>query len=154
GGATYTHATPPGHLAAAIPYSYSSDWGAHGYMGPSNIVLKDGFYYTAFNSRTNDPSGEFGAHSPGACVMRAPSISPGVWEFWDSAGGWRSAVNPHLPYSGTPADHVCDPISELRTLVPKSLSFNTYFDKYMLVGTNPGNNNLGPSGTYYSLSDD
>ncbi len=47
GGATYTHATAPGHLVACAPYEYEPDSGAWGLFGPSNIVYnpKDGYFY-------------------------------------------------------------------------------------------------------------
>ena len=52
GGRTFTHAAPPRHLVASVPYRYEPDAGPFGLFQPSNIVRgpEDGFYYALIHA--------------------------------------------------------------------------------------------------------
>ncbi|MDP6716326.1 MAG: hypothetical protein QF368_17130, partial [SAR202 cluster bacterium] len=64
-------------------------------------------------------------------------------------------INPYTnSASSTPANHVCEPIAGDGALekMRQSLTYNTYFDKFMIVGeASQGGNTYG---FFYSLSDD
>ena len=149
-GATFTHATPPAHLVAAVPYQYAKD-GPNGYFLPSNIVRSgDGYFYAMFRAEDK------GFQQLGSCVARTRDLSqPTSWRAWNGTG---FTVRFQNPYIGTfnPADHVCAPVSFNRIgTITESLTYNTYFKKWMLVGASIGDPaHSRPPGFYYSFSDD
>ena len=51
-GRTFTHAAPPRHLVASVPYRYEPDAGPYGLFQPSNIVRRpeDGYYYALIHA--------------------------------------------------------------------------------------------------------
>ena len=175
GGASFEHAqTPPAHLVANIPYQYEKDSGATGFRAPTNIVRRSepggDFYYMMFDA-SQFSKGSFAAENmqqSGACIMRTNDLSsPSSWRAWDgnsaddTQGGFT--VQFQYPFPIEPvAGGLCTPLDETRpvplsnTLVPRGLSFNSYFDRYMLVGNRT---TTEPDGTtffyvYYLLSDD
>jgi hypothetical protein len=154
GGASYNHAPPPAHLVASIPYPYESDSGPAGIFQPSNIVRNpaDGYYYTLLRVQ------RYGAQPQGTCVMRTTDLAdPKSWRAWDGSGFDVRFINPYLGVDEHHGDHVCQPVSyEQIQLMVESLTFNTYLDKYLLVGTasGPGRPGEMASGIYYSTSED
>lgn len=175
GGANFEHAqTPPAHLVANIPYQYEKDSGATGFRAPTNIVRRSepggDFYYTMFDA-SQFSQGSFAAENmqqSGACIMRTTDVSsPSSWRAWDgnsaddTQGGFT--VQFQYPFPIEPvAGGLCTPLDETRpvplsnSLVSRGLSFNSYFDRYMLVGNRT---TTEPDGTtffyvYYLLSDD
>jgi hypothetical protein len=155
GGATFEHAAPqPGHLVASIPYPYVPNSGPVGIFQPSNIVHKqaDGYYYALLRVQ------RYGAQQQGTCVMRTTDLAdPESWRAWGGAGFDVRFINPYLEPNEPPIDHVCQPVSykEIQ-LMAESLTFNTYLDSFLLVGTAVGRNREGSvvSGIYYSTSED
>jgi hypothetical protein len=150
GGLNYQQAASPAQLVASIPYQYSKD-GPNGYFLPSNIVRSgDGYFYVLFRAEDK------GFQQMGTCIMRTRDLSDQTsWRAWNGTG---FTVNFQNPYVGTfdPSQHVCAPIAfpEIGTMT-ESLTYNTYFRKWMLVGGSVGNSAQGrPPGFYYSLSDD
>jgi hypothetical protein len=154
GGATFHPAEPPpGNLVAALPYPYEPDAGPFGVFGPSNIVEKDGFYYSlVYTQRYRD-------QLDGTCVMRTRDLAdPRSWRAWDGDGYNVTFVDPYQVKGVAEGDHTCEPVSRSRIgTMTQSLTFNTYLDKYLLVGANtvydPGKRR-SISGFYYSVSDD
>jgi hypothetical protein len=150
-GATYTQPPSPTQLVASIPYQYTKD-GPNGYFFPSNIVrADDGYFYTMFRAEDK------GAQQYGTCVMRTRDLSDVTsWRAWSGTGFTVKFRNPYLPGSFNPADHVCAPVDPASIgSLSESLTWNTYFRKWMLIGISVGNPGLGlPPGVYYSLSDD
>ena len=58
-GATFRHARPaPDHLVAEVPYRYQPDVGRVGIFQPSNIVKKDGYYYSLVTRYCLSQTGE------------------------------------------------------------------------------------------------
>jgi hypothetical protein len=156
GGASFHHArVPPGHLVAEIPYRYTPDAGPYGVFQPSNILhsSKDRYYYAlAYVNR-------YRAQEPGTCVMRTKDLAdPSSWRAWNGDEFGARFVDPYVVRAAASRDHLCKPVSsnEIETM-SLSLTYSTYFDKYLLVGTA---GKYSPRkrktvwGFYYSLSDD
>jgi len=104
GGATWQHARPPpAHLVAAVPYGYNESQLAYGWGDPSNIILKDGFYYAAVWNRN-----QVGLQAPGVCVMRTADLTdPAAWRAWDGRAFTVPFASPYTLPPGTEGDHVC-----------------------------------------------
>jgi hypothetical protein len=154
GGASFEHAPPPSQLVAAIPYPYVPDSGPAGIFQPSNIVrnVADDHYYVLLRVQ------KYQDQPRGTCVMRTTDLAdPKLWRAWDGAEFNVRFINPYLEPNERPQDHICQPVSydEIQLMV-ESLTFNTYLDRYLLVGTAVERELDGEtvSGIYYSLSDD
>jgi hypothetical protein len=153
GGRTFTHAPPPRHLVASVPYRYTPDAGPYGLFQPSNIVHRpeDGHYYALIQAEA------FGAQQQGTCVIRTPRLGdPGAWRAWDGRGFSVTFVDPYR-VAGTDG-HACAPVShDAIGAMTHSLTFNTYLGRYVLVSPAGGQSatRRGPVwGFYYSTSDD
>jgi hypothetical protein len=154
GGTSFEHAQPPTHLVASIPYRYAPDSGPAGVFQASNIVhnAADDHYYALIRVQ------RYRAQQQGTCVMRTTNLAdPKSWRAWDGSGFNVRFVDPYLQPDEPAEDHVCQPVSyEEIQLMVESLTFNTYLDRYLLVGS-AVERELGgeaTSGIYYSLSDD
>jgi len=132
GGRTFEHAPSPEHLVAAPLYPYRPETGPVGVLSPSNIVFnrRDGHYYSLAHVR------RFGAQPEGTCVLRTPTPSrAGSWRAWSGAAFDRRMASPYSPTRTPVANRVCEPVSEREIGgVPQSLTYNTYFDRFLLVG--------------------
>ncbi len=152
-GETYIHETPPEHLVASIPYTYEQmeDSGPAGIFNPSNIIRspKDGYYYSMLHLESYD------LQDWGAGIMRTDDISdPTSWWAWNGTSYSADLINPYIDTSD-PADHICAPVSrENISKMVSSVTYNTYFDKFLLVGMRNDGSGGRPDGIYYSLSDD
>jgi hypothetical protein len=153
GGQTYTHATPPAQLAASVPYKYVANTGPYGYFNPSNIIkAPDGYFYALFYAQA------YGAQQIGTCVMRTRSLAlPTSWRAWNGTGFNVKFINPYLDPS-PPEQHVCQPVAfnEIEQM-DSSITYNTFFKKYLLIGTadlyDPRTGKT-TYGVYYSTSSD
>lgn len=154
GGISFEHAPSPNHLVASIPYRYAPNFEPVGIFQPSNIVRNDadGYYYALLRVQ------QYQAQPKGTCVMRTADLAdPKSWRAWDGVGFNTRFVNPYLELGGSQPSYVCRPVSyEEIQLMVESLTFNTYFDRFLLVGTAVAQDADGElfSGIYYSLSDD
>jgi hypothetical protein len=151
-GDSYSHVAPPGHLIASVPYQFTPLQGPYGVYRPSNIQLRaDGYYYMLVLAEPH------GAQEPGECLVRTKDLSsPTSWRAWDGEAFTVRFINPYVETSENPANHVCKPVSSaftgpLRGFEVNSLTYNTYYGKYMLVGQTLKNN---VPGFYFSLSED
>jgi hypothetical protein len=154
GTASFEHAPPPSQLVVAIPYPYVPDSGPAGIFQPSNIVRNaaDDHYYALLRVQ------KYQDQPQGTCIMRTTDLAdPKSWRAWDGAGFDVRFINPYLEANERPQDHICQPVSydEIQLMV-ESLTFNTYLDRYLLVGTAVERELDGEtaSGIYYALSDD
>jgi hypothetical protein len=153
-GVTYTHAAAPGHLVASPPYPYEADSGTWGFNCPGNIVFnpKDGFYYALLYMTP------YRMIPQGVGVMRTKTLDdPSSWRAWGGNGFNVRFANPYAEPSLNPLEHVPVRIPyENIGGMDQSLTFNTYFGKWLLVGTNSQwvNGQCVNEGIYYSLSDD
>jgi hypothetical protein len=155
GGDSYTHAPPPANLIATSAYPYSPGAGPLGYFDPGNVIRKsDGYYYALIRVESHETQPE------GACLLRTQDLSdPASWRAWDGTGFSIQPDDPYLEPTEDPADHVCQPVSyEGIVKMSASLTYNTYFGKYLLVDysdrKDPITGQMTESGVYYSLSDD
>jgi hypothetical protein len=152
GGRTFHPALPPpGNLVAAIPYRYKPEVGPVGVFAPSNILRKGDYYYSLVYTE------RYGLQDAGSCLMRTANLAdPHAWRAWDSDGFNVEFADPYK--EGDAAAHVCQPVSpDAIGKMTQSLTFNTYFDKYLLVGPNSvydTSKRRAVSGFYYSLSSD
>jgi PKD repeat protein len=158
----FTHTSSPSHLVASVPYQWVDQSGPYGVFSPSNIIRKqpdDGYLYAIV--RAKEPG-----KADISCVMRTQETpqalaDPTSWRAWgdgpdaDSTHSFEvEFVNPYtytFTGSDTPANHMCNDIGGgLVTGVSESLTYNTYFGKYILVGA------YGDPvpGFFFSLSDD
>ncbi len=110
GGHSFAHAAPPYHLVAAPPYRYPGG-GDHrtGYFNPSNIVVRDGYYYAFFWAEAE------GAQRRGACLMRSASLAdPRAWRAWDGREFTIRFIDAYVEVATDAAQHVCAPVAEGR----------------------------------------
>ena len=132
-GATFTQLAAPSHLAAMIPYQFTQD-GPNGYFMPSNIVSsRDGYYYAMFRAEPH------ALQQFGACIMRTRDLSdPSSWRGWNGTGFTVQFINPYF-VTTNPGAHVCAPVdfNSIGTIT-ESLTYNTYFRKWMLLGNSIG----------------
>jgi hypothetical protein len=147
----------PSHLIATIPVQYSIDWGRQGYKEHSNIIRGekgDDHNYYFFMTIVSAPAG--GPQKDGVCLLRTSTNdigNPQSWMAWDG-DGFDNRPSGAYPMPPMPQDHVCKPVID-KAFQPFSLTFNTYLDKYMLLGHFPDSKTV-PShvGVHYMLSDD
>jgi len=135
-GAKYSHPADYRIIIPVVPWNNSfgctpENMTRYGAMNPTNIVKKDGYYYSLFSS-VKDP---LGVLKDGTCIMRTQNISSASsWEIWTDAG-WDSSETA-----------VCKPLKGL-SFGNLSLTFNKYLNKYIMLGMNE-------FGVYFILSED
>ncbi len=154
-GNSYTQSPSPNHLVWALPYTYSAGTGPCGYFSPSNIVKNpnDGYYYCLIHLEDR------GLQQGGVGVIRTNNLAdPTSWRGWDGSGYNATLGNPYAPGFAGPAGHILAPVNDLNDNVgtmSDNLTFNTYFNKWMLIGSSSQTiNGTTVYGFYYSLSDD
>ena len=89
--------------------------------------------------------------------MRTRDLSdPTSWRAWNGTSFSVQFVNPYVGYDQPGATTSARRwTSTASAPISESLTYNTYFRKWMLVGNSVGDPNNGrPPGVYYSLSDD
>ncbi|MBC8184624.1 hypothetical protein H8E88_26310, partial [candidate division KSB1 bacterium] len=145
-GRTYTHEPAPNHFLAGIPYQYA--YGAPmGIFGGSSPVFNpdDDYYYVLVHLE------EYELQDWGTGVIRTQTLSdPDSWRGWDGSGFNVEFVDPYNETVSDPADHILEPVSRDNIgKMSSSLTYNTYFEKFMVVGKD-----WTSGGFAYSLSDD
>jgi hypothetical protein len=151
-GASFSEVAAPGGLIASMPERYAAGNGPTGFFGPSNIVFRggDGYYYSLVWS--SEPT--FLGNAAGICAMRTRTLgSPTSWRGWDGNAFAVRFVNPYVE-SGQPRSlYDCKQIPQWQIgFRPQSLTWNTYYQKYMLVGNTVTDTDT--PGFYFALSDD
>jgi hypothetical protein len=161
-GSSYSHSAPPSHLVSSVPYRYIADTGPYGVFEPSNIIYTQRpgdsqAYYYALLHLENYPSSA-PVQKVGVCVMRTLNLSdPTSWRAWDGTGFNVRFMNPYTE-SDDPSRHVCQPVSFPQIeKMENSVTYNTYFGKYLVVGPagkyDPATG-VVTYGIFYSLSSD
>jgi hypothetical protein len=140
----------PDHFVAASTYRYRPRAAPTGIFTPSNIVGKgDGYYYALVVSRA--PGG-----ATGSCLIRTDDpFVPSSWRAWDGEAFRTRFVNPYRVTPG--AARACTPVARPEIVeMHESLTYNTYLDRYLLVGlaSLPGPSGKLVTGVYFSLSRD
>jgi hypothetical protein len=162
GGATYTHAAPPGQLLASVPYQYVANTGPYGYFQPSNIIRKPspvaGETTTASYFYFFVQAEAYQAQEVGVCAVRSRNpLNIASWRAWDGVGFNRKFINPYLD-PGPPEEHVCEPVDwPALEKLHSSVTSNSYFAKYLMIGEAelPDPKTGDPIwGIYYSTSTD
>jgi hypothetical protein len=152
GGDAYGQVSAPAHLVASAGYRYLGDFGPIGILTPSNIVHRPGGYYYALIRAAGH-----GAQARGTCLMRTKRLDvPGSWRAWGGRGFGVRFANPYTA-SVVPEDHDCKPVSYPQIdVMTDSLTFNTYLDRFVVVGGSTkkltGGKTVG--GFYFSQSRD
>ncbi|MDW3650984.1 MAG: T9SS type A sorting domain-containing protein [Bacteroidia bacterium] len=149
-GKTFTQAAAPDHFLFGAPYKQDTTGsGAHGIFEGSNIIKspKDGFYYRLVKTESIGLQGE------GTSIVRTDDpFDPQSWRGWDGEGFNVEFVNAYEHPERDPADHVLARIGQgFIEKMNLSISWNTYFNKFVLVGAAQKSNVWG---IYYALSDD
>lgn len=149
-GKTFTHPPAPNHYLFGAPYQFDpSGSGAHGLFEGSNIIRnpKDGYYYRITKAEAHQ------AQAVGPCLVRTPNpMDPTAWRGWDGEGFNVSFADPYRTPGINPEDHILQPIGQgFIEKMNMSISWNTYFNKFVLVGAAQKS---GVWGIYYALSDD
>ena len=112
----------------------------------------DGFYYNFFNVS------EYQTQEQWVCLMRTDDLSqPGSWRFWNGSSFEGQFANPYTSEISNPSDHICAPIDRdaIGHALNDSITYNTYLDRYVLVGISADSlDNREVWGFYYSFSDD
>ena len=126
------------------PQSKGGKAPVYGYMSPSNIIKKsDGYYYVMFFAITST-----NGQSRGSCLMRTADLATATsWRAWDGSGFNIAMSN---PYTSTPQACAFVSLNQIADL-HETLTYNTYLQKYFVVGTSQG---LQGCGFYFSTSDD
>lgn len=150
-GKTYTDATSTainGHLvlSSAIKYDGNSK-GPIGFFEPSNIIKANDGYYYAFVALSQVPSynKQTNPQPSGICVMRTNEIKElsgtgkTVWKLWDGTGFNIENKNPYTQSVNLSAQ-VCKPVSSEYAQL-RSVTWNTYLNKYLGVGTSYDSSN-------------
>ena len=158
GGKTFRHSNVPKHVIAFPPIKWDVNSnpnaripGPYGYFEPSNIVKKDSYYYSTFFAITSPIPHHL---TRGTCVMRTNNLSsPSSWRFWDGQGFNGQFKDPYT----TQGVDWCAFVSKQKIgTLHGSLTYNTYLEKYMLVGSGAFEHEGNPQtcGSWFALSDD
>jgi hypothetical protein len=144
------HVIGASHLPWPTDPSTSQPAPVFGLPMTSNIVQRGSYYYMLSQAIQSNPSSA-GTH--GTCVARTNNLSdPSSWRFWD---GGSYSIRMGSVYNGInqgPCGFIS--MNNIRNM-NQSLTWNTYLEKYLLVGTqNEGGADPQTCGFYYSLSDD
>jgi hypothetical protein len=148
GGATFSHSAPPTHYVGGLPYRYAVGVGPSGFFGPSNIVRgRDGYHYVMLHVEGH------GVQPSGSCLWRSRDLAdPGSWRAWGGTGFTVRFLDPYRNDISDPAQHVCAPVGpEAMQTGSESLTWSTYFKKWLLVRATGG---PGGTGFYVFYSDD
>jgi PKD repeat protein len=168
-GDTFTHAAPPAHLIATLPYRYSAVQSRNaGLFSPSNLIQKqpqpqaDDHYYMFTETGVTDAMEQ----QYGVCLLRTRTPDdPASWRAWDGAGFNLRFFDPYANPSEPPAMHLCQPVSPWDShFLSSQVTYNSYLGKYVLIDTsakyraqretfNGTTEDMTP-GVYYSTSSD
>jgi hypothetical protein len=145
---------PPAHIVAVSPYQWNASLGAagvsFGFRSPSSILRArdgSGFYYATVTAQWGT---SLLGQQAGACLMRTRDLTdPGAWRAWGGADfDVDLAVSPYAAGPLDPSQHICVPFTNMTY---PSLLWSSLYGRYMLFGTNDGDD-LG--GWVFALSDD
>jgi hypothetical protein len=154
-GNSYAHLPSTSALVASVPYVYTpGNPDPYGVFSPSNVIRKpDGYYYTMVHTT------QYGLQQAGVCLLRTDDLADAQsWRAWDGAGFTTDFADPYADPPPSPDAHVCQPVAQSQiTTMTDSLTYNTYFGKYLLIGATEAVDPISGNtvrGFYYSLSND
>jgi len=95
-------------LVADLPYTFRPVRNRFfGYLNPSNIVKKDGFFYVLVSAI--DPYDR--AHN-GVCILRSSTLEPKSWRAWDGRRFNKTFADPYQSSEASPEENTCTPITK------------------------------------------
>lgn len=153
GGATFHRLTGEANgLVAALPYRYVGEHGQPaGYFSPSNIIAKEGFFYTFVFASS------YGAQKRGACLLRTDRLDdPSSWRAWDGSDFRVSFVDAYTDDAARPQEHVCMPVPGISSTI-NSVSRLDGSGNYvaLLAAARPAvPGGASVAGIYYAISSD
>jgi hypothetical protein len=153
GGDGYTRRAAPLDLVAPSQYQYAPTSGHAGFFHPSNIIYKpDGYYYVLIGAAA------YKAQPSGVCLLRTRTLwDPSSWRAWDGQAFNARFIDPYVETTEPPQNHVCAPVQYMNEQMSTSVTYNTYFGKYIAVGagdrTDPTTGAV-VRGFWYQLSSD
>ena len=127
GGQTFKISTPPSHIIARAPHTYTADLSRAGFFTTSNIVKKNGQYYTfvytvGYKEQKN-----------GNCLIRTKDLSsPRSWRAWNGETFPIKFVSPDNPATEQPEDYSCLPVPKLSEPV-RSLLWHEPSEQYIAI---------------------
>lgn len=152
GGVTYKSlGEPPSNLVAALPIPYEAGAGPYGVFEPSNIIKKDGYYYLFVRID------EYKSDAQRVCLMRTDNLNnPASWRAWDGSDFTIETVNPYTEPEKAKSARKCAGMDSNLGMVETSITFNTYLNRYVMVGISTDNFSSSREiwGVMYALSDD
>ena len=125
-GKTFSHASAPNHLVAAVPYVYDKDHGyRQGAFSPSNIIKHqtDGYYYAFFHTEAQ------GDQTDGLVLMRTLTLNdPTSWRIYNGTDFSAQTVNPYTDTftASEKTFHVINGTKSVGRVV-----WSSYFQKYL-----------------------
>jgi hypothetical protein len=130
GGAHFVRDAGANSWLVGLPYRYDPQAGVTtGYMNPSNIVERDGYYYFIAWAAP------YKSQLKGNCIFRSKTPSDAKsWRAWDGQAFDTRFINPYTTAQVNPADHVCRPVDISIVSGPAmSLTFNQVNRTYFLL---------------------
>jgi hypothetical protein len=153
GGESFARVSSPSRLVASLPSPYEADQGPQGLFSPSNILYTpgDGRYYVFARLIQRGQRG--------SCLMRTRDLAdPASWRAWSGSSFSVRFANPYQHEVIDPRAPFCQPVAPRAIkAMSESITFNTYFRKFLLVGTaNRYERRVHRvvRGVYFSLSED
>lgn len=147
-GRTFSHPNAPDHVVVAVDTATAGN--RLGVIEPTNIIKHEGYYYFIAEA-----SGYAGALERYPYLFRSHDLSdPDAWRGWDGTDFTVVLGNPYLEnpdYSTMVPLGKNTPWEGNIAYMHGSLTYNTFFNKFMLIGTTAKGDDWG---IYYSLSDD
>jgi hypothetical protein len=107
GGYSFTQPTAPGNLVAspATKYDPANISGATGYYAPTNIVYRDGYYYSLIGAWSAPHQ------TSGACLIRSENLAnPASWRAWSGNAFDVTFDDPYRPRRVTQSSAGCAPV--------------------------------------------
>jgi hypothetical protein len=153
GGDGYTRGAAPQDLVAPSQYRYAPTTGHAGFFHPSNIIYRpDGYYYMLIGAAG------YQAQPSGVCLLRTRTLwDASSWRAWDGNGFNVRFIDPYVETSEPPQNHVCASVQYLNEQMSTSVTYNTYFGRYIATGAG---SHVDPTtgatvnGFWYQLSSD
>lgn len=144
------HVIGASHLPWSADPSTTQPAPVFGLPMTSNIIQRGSYYYMLTQAIQSNPSTNA---THGTCIARTNNLSdPSSWRFWDGSSYSIRMGSAHHGSNHPPCALVAK--NNIQNM-NQSLTWNTYLQKYLLVGTqNEGGADPQVCGFYFSLSDD
>lgn len=156
GGRGFRHGEP--RVMAATPFPSDLEQGRHrGFFNPSNIVARDGAFYTLIGTTGWEASPGRAAQAGGVCLFRSADLAKGEWRAFDGKGFSARFPNPYG--MEMPRDQACRTLSPFLApvgAIVRHRPSGKYLAIYQAAAGAPDGRGgaLGESGFYLAASAD